>query len=80
MTATMNRPPTRRSTPRPVVTRKVPVTVRPGTDERAQLRKDRISAVVAVLILLALIGFVIWAGITGDSSSADYMWDYPYLY
>lgn len=84
MVATMTPPPGTRSKPRPVKrpveTRKVPITVKPSAEERAQLRKDRVSAAVAVLFIFALIAFVVWAAMTGDASNADAMWDLPYLY
>lgn len=80
MTATLNRPPSRRSKPRPVVARRVPITVKPSAEEREQLKRDRISAVVAVLMIMGLIGLLVWAAMTGDPSAADTMWDVPYLY
>lgn len=80
MTVTLNRPPTRRTRPRPVATRRVPITVKPSAEERAQLRSDRISAALALLFIVALIAALVWAAVTGDASSTDAMWDYPMLY
>lgn len=79
MTTTLNRPPTRRSRPRPIVTRKVPITVKPSAEERAQLRKDRISAVVALLFIIGLIALLVWAAMTGEGPPPE-MWEYPFLY
>lgn len=84
MVATMTPPPGTRSKPRsvkrPVQKRKVPITVKPSAEERAQLRRDRISAVVALLFIVAMVTLVIWAALTGDMSNTDAMWDFPYLY
>lgn len=84
MATTMMPPPVTRSKPhpetRPVVMRNVPIAVKPSEEKRAQLRKDRFSAAMAVLFILALIGFVIWAAVTGEAPHNDMMWDYPYMY
>ncbi|MFT4557958.1 MAG: hypothetical protein ACI93T_001149 [Porticoccaceae bacterium] len=64
---------------RPVETLKVPITVKPSAEERGQLRKDRISAVVAVLLIVGLMALGVWVAITGDASNTDAMWDYPYM-
>lgn len=82
MTTTLNRPATRRSKPRPVVTRRVPITVKPSVEEeeRAQLMRDRISAAFALLFIVAMIAAVARAAMTGDASSADAMLDYPPMF
>lgn len=80
MTATLNRPPSSRSKLRPPVARRVPITVKPSVEEREQLKRDRISTVVAVLMIMGLIGLLAWAAMSGDPSAADAMWDVPYLY
>lgn len=84
MVTTMTPPPGTRSKPRsvkrPVLKRKVPITVKPSAEERAQLRRDRISAGIALLFIVAMVALVIWAALTGDMSNTDAMWDSPYLY
>lgn len=84
MVATTTPPPGTRSKPRPVnrpvETRKVPISVKPSVEERTQLRKDRISAAVAVLFIIGMLALVVWAAMTGDVPNTDAMWDYPYLY
>ena len=81
MVATMNPPPATRTKSLPVEPREVgPAAVRPTAEEEAQLRRDRISAAAAVALILALIAFLIWAGLTGEAPETDMMWEYPYLY
>jgi len=84
MVTTMTPPPGTRSKPRsvkrPVQKRKVPITVKPSAEDRAQLRRDRISAVIALLFIIAMVALVIWAALTGDISDTGAMWDSPYLY
>lgn len=84
MATTMTPPPETRSKPRPVdrpvATRKVPITVKPSAKERAQLRKDRISAVIALLFIIGMIALVVWVAMTGDVSDTDAMWNSWYLY
>jgi len=84
MVTTMTPPPGTRSKPRPVnrpvETRKVPITVKPTAEERAQLRSDRISAAFALLFIVALVAALVWAAMTGDASTTDVMWDYPPMF
>jgi len=80
MTATLDRPPTRRSKPRAAPPRRVPITVKPSAEQRAQLKRDRISAAFALLFIVAMIAAVVWAAMTGDASSADAMLDYPPMF
>ena len=79
MTASLNRLPTRRSRTHDTQTRKVPITVKPSAEERAQLRRDRISAALTIFFIIALIGALVWAAMAGDTSATDAMWDYPPL-
>ena len=79
----MNPPPATRTRPQlqSVKPREVsPPAPRPTAEDEAQLRRDRISAAAAVVLILALIAFLIWAGLTGEAPETDMMWEYPYLY
>lgn len=69
-----------RSEERPARTRKVPIDIKPSVEERAQLRRDRISAAVAVLIIIGMISLLVWAALAGGTSDTNAMWDVPYLY
>lgn len=84
MVATMTPPQETQSKPRPVnravEARKVPITVKPNAEERAQLRRDRISAAFALLFIVAMVAALVWAAMTGDASTTDVMLDFPPMF
>lgn len=78
MLTTFNQPPMGHWKLRPKVMRKVPVTVHPTADEKQQLHHDRMAALAAVLFVVALIAFVIWAAARGESPPPEF-WEHPWL-
>ena len=81
MTATLKPPPTRPAKkPAHDVTHHVPATGKLSDEERAQLRKDRISAAIAILFIIGLIALLVWAAATGEAPQTYDAWDYPPLY
>lgn len=47
---------------------------RKGPTDEKQLRKDRITAIVVLAVLAALIGLMIWLGTFGTGPPVDQYW------
>lgn len=78
MLTTFNRPPMGHWKLHPKVIHQIPITVHPTPEEQRQLHRDRMSALLAVLFVIALIAFMIWAAAHGENPPAEF-WEHPYL-
>lgn len=79
MVATMTPRSKPHSVRRPVQKRRIANFEKFNAEEHPRLRRDRISVVVALLIILGLIALFIWAVVTGDPPNTDAMWEFQYL-